>query len=298
MNFKTLISMLDSDALDQVENPSDQTDFKRILPFIILHFAALTALLVNFSWACVALLAFSYFIRMFAITAFYHRYFSHKTFKTSRPVQFIFAFLGCASVQRGPLWWASHHRQHHRFSDQEEDAHSPVQRSFWYSHMGWFLTEKHFPTNKKYVRDWMKFKELVFLNRFDWFAPVVYALLMIAFGKLSSMYFPELGLTAGNAFVWGFIISTLILYHGTFTINSLAHKYGSRTYETRDQSRNNFWLALITLGEGWHNNHHHYPNTIRQGFRKRELDVTYYILYMMKCVGLVSDFKALPKDLK
>ena len=299
MSLRTkIIAMLDSDAMDHVENPSDEIDFKRILPFIILHLLALSAFFVDFVWPCLIICAASYFIRMFAITAFYHRYFSHKTFKTSRAVQFIFAALGCASVQRGPLWWASHHRQHHRFSDQEEDAHSPVKRNFWYSHMGWFLTEKHFPTNKRYVRDWMKFPELVFINRFDWLAPLVYGLSMLILGSLASYFFPTLGLNAANTFVWGFIVSTLILYHGTFTINSLAHKYGSRRFDTRDDSRNNFWLAMITLGEGWHNNHHHYPNTIRQGFKKWELDITYQILKAMKLCGLVSEFKPLSDNLK
>ena len=291
-------SFLDSDALDTQNDSSEKIDVVRILPFILMHLSVLFVLWCGFSWAALVLCAFSYVIRMFAITAFYHRYFSHKTFKTSRFVQFFFAFIGCASTQRGPLWWAAHHRKHHRHSDEEEDCHSPVKHSFLWSHMGWFLCRKNYPTDKRFVKDWMKYKELELLNRYDWFAPLVYAAAIGLLGWICETYFPAIGLTLSQALVWGFLVSTVILYHGTFVINSLAHKFGSRPFATGDHSRNNGWLALITLGEGWHNNHHYFPNTIRQGFRRSEFDPTYWILSAMKFVGLVHSFKEIPQHIK
>ena len=291
-------TLIDSDALDANMSDSEKIDFARIFPFILMHLSVFAAFYVGFSWAALALCLFSYLIRMFAITGFYHRYFSHKTFKTGRIVQFFFGFLGCASTQRGPIWWAAHHRQHHTHSDEPEDTHSPVQYNFWWSHMGWFLCQKNFPTKKRFVRDWLKFKELELLNRYDWIAPLIYASLIAGFGWICGNYFPGLGLTCLQALVWGFFISTVILYHGTFVINSLSHKFGSRPFDTGDQSRNNPWLALITLGEGWHNNHHFYPNTIHQGFRRHEFDPTYWILWCMKKLGLVHSFKELPAHVK
>ena len=293
-----LNSLVDSDALDEKMSDSESIDFARIFPFILMHLSVVSVFFVSFSWAGILLCLVSYLIRMFAITAFYHRYFSHKTFKTGRLVQFVFAFLACSSTQRGPLWWAAHHRQHHKHSDQAEDAHSPVQRSFWWSHMGWFLCQKNFPTKKRFVRDWLKFKELEILNRYDWIAPLIYGVLIYFFGLFMEIFFPSAGLDASQALVWGFFVSTVILYHGTFVINSLAHVYGTRPFKTRDDSRNNPWLAIITLGEGWHNNHHYFPNTIHQGFRKYEFDPTYWGLRTMECFGLIHSCKRLPKHLK
>jgi stearoyl-CoA desaturase (delta-9 desaturase) len=293
-----LRTLLDSDALDDRGSDDERVDLSRVIPFILLHFGVLLVFYSGVSAAALGLCLGSYLLRMFAITAFYHRYFSHKTFKTGRLTQFVFAFVGCCAVQRGPLWWAAHHRNHHRHSDREEDAHSPVQRSFWWSHMGWFLCRKNFPTDKGLVRDWMKYPELVWLNRFDWIAPVFYALFMWGLGYFCSALFPALGLSVSQALVWGFLVSTVLLYHGTFVINSLAHKFGSRPFETRDHSRNNGWLALITLGEGWHNNHHFYPNSVRQGFRPWEFDPSYWILCMMRSVGLVYDFRPIPSSVQ
>jgi stearoyl-CoA desaturase (Delta-9 desaturase) len=290
--------LLDNEVLEVKMTDSEKIDVARIVPFILMHLSVFLVIFSGFSWAGLALCAFSYLIRMFAITAFYHRYFSHKTFKTSRPVQFFFAFLACSSTQRGPIWWAAHHRQHHKHSDQAEDTHSPVQHSFWWSHMGWFLCQKNFPTNKRFVQDWLKFKELNWLNRYDWIAPVIYALFISFCGWICENYFPALGLTCAQALVWGFFVSTVILYHGTFLINSLSHVYGTRPFETKDESRNNPWLAIITLGEGWHNNHHYFPNTIRQGFRPGEFDPTYWGLWLMAKFKLIHSCRELPAHIK
>jgi stearoyl-CoA desaturase (Delta-9 desaturase) len=288
---KIVVSWFDSHALKVDDCLEEKVDWFRAAPFILIHLTPLLVFYCGFSVTALIICLLSYLIRMFAITAFYHRYFSHKTFKTNRLVHSFFAFLGSSTTQRGPLWWASHHRRHHTRSDTEADVHSPVTRSFIFSHMGWFLTKKHFPTERKHVQDWMKYPELVFINRFDIFSPVLYAALLFGLGEACNFLFPEL-LTNGFQFVvWGFFISTIILYHATFTINSLAHRWGHRTFETNDDSRNNRFLAILTLGEGWHNNHHHFPSSARQGFYKGEWDITFLCLKVMKQIGLISQLK-------
>ena len=288
---RVVISWFDSHALKNEECLEERVDWFRALPFILMHLTPLLIFYCGFSWTAVLVCALSYLVRMFAITGFYHRYFSHKTFKTNRVVHTIFAFLGSTTTQRGPLWWASHHRRHHSRSDEENDAHSPVSKSFLFSHMGWFLTKKHFPTEQKYVKDWMKYPELVFINRFDIFSPLLYAGLLFAAGSLIAFLFPGLETSGFQFVVWGFFVSTILLYHATFTINSLAHTWGSRTFDTADDSRNNRFLAILTLGEGWHNNHHHFPSTVKQGFYKGEWDPTYRCLKLMQNLGLVTKMK-------
>ena len=235
-----------------------------------------------------------YLMRMFAITAFYHRYFSHRAFKTSRVVQFLGALLGAASIQRGPLWWAAHHRAHHRHSDGEDDVHSPVRRNFLWSHMVWFLARGNFRTRLELVPDLARYPELRFLDRFDVLVPLALIPLFWGLGAILEVTAPGLGVTGGQLFVWGFVISTVALYHCTFTINSLAHRWGSRRFETKDDSRNNWLLALLTLGEGWHNNHHHYASSARQGFLWWEVDVSYYILKGLSAIGIVWDLRPVP----
>jgi stearoyl-CoA desaturase (delta-9 desaturase) len=235
-----------------------------------------------------------YAVRMFSLTGFYHRYFSHKTFRTSRPVQFLFALVGASCVQRGPLWWAAHHRNHHRNADTALDPHSPGLRGFLWSHAGWFLTPHGFRTDWSRIPDLAKFPELRLLDRYDTLVPVVLAVLLYGFGALLEHTQPQLGTTGGQMLVWGFFISTVVLFHATVTINSFAHRFGKRRFATRDDSRNNVWLALITFGEGWHNNHHFFPGTVRQGFRWWEVDVTWYVLRAMAMLGLVSDLKPIP----
>jgi stearoyl-CoA desaturase (delta-9 desaturase) len=248
----------------------------------------------GWSWFAVGVAVFLYFIRMFAITGFYHRYFSHRTFRTSRFMQFLMAVLGNSSVQRGPLWWAATHRHHHQHSDQEEDVHSPTMRGFIWSHIGWMTSARNFPTNYKRVKDLARFPELVFLNRFDLLVPLLFALSMLGLGWAVGHFWPESGTSAGQMLVWGFFISTIFLLHGTLFINSLAHTFGRRRYETTDTSRNSLLLALITLGEGWHNNHHHSMTSVRQGFFWYEIDITFYILKMLSWTGLIWDLRPVP----
>lgn len=294
-----VLRWFDTSAVDVIEGPAaDRIDWLRVVPFIGLHLACLGVIWVGFSWFALGVAVFLYLARMFAITGFYHRYFSHKSFKTSRVLQFLFALLGASSVQRGPLWWAAHHRHHHRHSDQPQDLHSPVQHGFWRSHMGWFMTPRAFGTDSKSIPDLMKYPELRLLDRYDILVPVLLAVLLFYGGKALAVYAPGLGTDGPQLLIWGFFVSTVALFHGTVTINSLCHVWGKRRYATRDQSRNNFWLALITLGEGWHNNHHHYPGSTRQGFYWWEIDITYYILRGMAALGLVWDLKPVPERLK
>ncbi len=289
---------IDTSAGEPAGELSDRIDWIRVVPFVALHLMCLGVLFVGVSWIAVAVACALYALRMFAITGFYHRYFSHKAFKTSRPMQFLFALIGATSVQRGPLWWASHHRNHHRHSDTEVDFHSPVTRSMWWSHMGWFLTPRGFATDHNSIRDLVRFPELRWIDRFDTLIPVALATGLFFLGSWLERAYPQLGTSGPQMLIWGFFVSTVVLFHATVTINSLAHRFGSRRFPTRDNSRNNLWLALLTFGEGWHNNHHHFPGSARQGFRWWEVDMTYYGLRLMSLFGLVWDLKPVPTQLK
>ena len=276
---------------------ADRIDWLRVIPFVALHLACLGVLWVGFSWFALWTAVALYALRMFAITGFYHRYFSHKAFNTSRPLQFLFAVLGAASVQRGPLWWAAHHRHHHRHADTERDIHSP-RHGFWRSHMGWFMTPRSFATDHASIKDLSRFPELRLLDRFDILVPALLAAALFALGAWLEARHPGLGTSGPQLLIWGFFVSTVVLFHVTVTINSLAHRWGSRRYATSDDSRNNWLLALLTFGEGWHNNHHHFPGSARQGVKWWEVDLTYYALRLMSWLGLVWDLKAMPPSMR
>ncbi len=251
-------------------------------PFVLVHLFAFGSLWTGVRWQDVVCCVALYFVRMFGVTGGYHRYFSHRTFKTSRAFQFVLAFLAQTSSQKGVIWWAQHHRDHHKFSDGERDEHSPVQWGLLHAHVGW-LYDYTSDTDTRKVRDLMRYPELVWLDRYWYLAPIVLGVLV--------------WLALGWSGLWiGFMLSTALLWHGTFTINSLSHVYGSRRYNTTDHSRNNLWLALITMGEGWHNNHHHYMRSTRQGFFWWEVDMTYYVLRILSAIGLVWDIREPPTD--
>ncbi|WP_425493180.1 acyl-CoA desaturase [Dyella lutea] len=293
-----LARWVDTSAQDTTGDEDDGIDWTRVLPFIGMHLACVAAIWVGFSWFAFWVALGLYALRMFAITAFYHRYFSHRAFKTSRIVQFVFAVIGASAVQRGPLWWAAHHRNHHRHADTPADVHSPVQHGFLRSHMGWFMTRSGFRTDWSKIPDLAKYPELRLLDRFDLLVPVALAVGLFFWGRWLGATHPELGTDGPQLLVWGFFISTIVLFHVTVTINSLAHRFGSRRFETRDNSRNNWMLALLTFGEGWHNNHHFFPGSARQGFRWWEVDLTFYLLRMLSLFGVVRGLKAVPAGLK
>jgi stearoyl-CoA desaturase (delta-9 desaturase) len=277
---------------------SNRPDWARMIPFLAMHAVCLAVIWVGFSWVAFAVTVTLYVVRMFAITGFYHRYFAHRTFKTSRVGQFIFGILGASAVQRGPIWWAAHHRHHHVHSDKVEDVHSPVQHGFLWSHMGWFMSSRHFVADLSRVKDLLKYPELRFLDRFDIAIPTLLGVGVFLFGVLLKHVAPALGTNGWQMLVWGFFISTVLVYHGTYTINSLSHVFGRQRYKTGDASRNNVWLAIITLGEGWHNNHHHYPASVRQGFYWWEFDITFYMLKLMAFFGLIWDLKPVPRAVR
>jgi stearoyl-CoA desaturase (delta-9 desaturase) len=273
---------------------ADRIDWLRAAPFVLLHLACIAVVWTGVSATALVVAALAYAIRMFALTAFYHRGFSHRTFRASRAVQFVFALMGAACVQRGPLWWAAHHRTHHRAADTVRDPHSPSVHGFLWSHMGWFLTPRAFRTDLERVPDLAKYPELRWLDRYDILVPVLFAAGLYALGALLHRVDPHLHTTGAQMLEWGFVISTIVLFHATVTINSLAHRYGSRRFATPDDSRNNLWLALLTFGEGWHNNHHGFPGCARQGFLWWEIDLTWYGLRLMAALGLVHGLKPLP----
>jgi stearoyl-CoA desaturase (delta-9 desaturase) len=258
-------------------------DWVKSIPFFFVHVVAVVGVFwLGFSWSGLALAMFLYFLRMFGVTAGYHRYFSHRTYKTSRWFQFLLALLAVSTVQKGVLWWASHHRLHHRVSDQPGDVHSVKQNGFWWSHMNWILSNKHNDTDQDRVKDLMKYPELVWFDKWHHVPVVALAVGLFLIG-------------GWWALIWGFFVSTSLLWHGTFTINSLTHVFGKQRYVTGDNSRNHWFLALITMGEGWHNNHHYYQRATNQGFFWWEVDVTYYILRGLQAVGLVWDIHTPPK---
>ncbi len=294
--MKAILRWFDNgDSAPPVRTGSREIDWLRIIPFISLHLACLAVFFVGISTIAVVTAIGLYLLRMFAITAFYHRYFSHKAFKTSRPVQFIFALLGASATQRGPLWWAAHHREHHRHADQQADPHSPRQGFLW-SHMGWFLSNSYYQADYSLVKDLKKYPELRLLDRFDILVPVLLAITLFAVGSFLEYSQPQLGTSGAQMLIWGFFISTVVLIHATLAINSMAHRFGKQRYNTGDDSRNNALLALITLGEGWHNNHHHYPVSARQGFYWWEIDISYYLLKGMAKLGLIWDLRTVPAE--
>jgi stearoyl-CoA desaturase (Delta-9 desaturase) len=296
--LSTLRRWLDSSSvrLDESRDDGaiDRVDWLRVAPFVLMHLACVAVFWVGVSTTAVIVTLTFYVVRMFAITGFYHRYFSHRAFKTSRFGQFVFALLGASAVQRGPIWWAAHHRHHHAYSDQHEDVHSPRQRGFIWSHVGWFLSKRHFAPDLSRVRDLLRYPELRLIDRYDVLIPVALAATLWFMGTALETWAPHLETNGWQLLVWGFFVSTVVCYHATYTINSLCHRFGRRRFATRDDSRNNFWLALLTFGEGWHNNHHHYPASARQGFYWWEIDLTYYGLKLLEALGIIWDLKPVP----
>jgi len=262
-----------------------RVDWLRVSPFIAMHLACLAVFWVGWSWSAVAVAVGLWGVRMFAVTGFYHRYFSHRTFTTSRGAQFAFAVWGASCTQRGPLWWAAHHRKHHKFSDTHDDVHSPRHHGLWWAHMGWITAPANFPTDYTQIPDLAKYRELRFLDRFDLLVPLALAVTLFLLGGVQWL-------------VWGFIVSTVVLFHTTCLINSLAHTMGRRRYATDDDSRNSLILALLTFGEGWHNNHHRYPGATRQGHRWYEVDITFYGLWLLSKLGVIWDLHPVPQRLK
>jgi len=269
------------DAADSGEH-SDIV-YPSTIPFLLVHLSCLAAIWTGVTWQAVALCIALYWIRIFAIGAGYHRYFSHRSYSTGRAFQFVLAVLSQSSAQRSVLWWASKHRHHHLHSDTERDIHSPRHKGFLYSHLGWIFERKHDATDLVKVADLARYPELMWLHRYELVPAIALAVLCFLIGGWPGL-------------VVGFFWSTVLVYHATFCINSLAHVKGRKRYVTGDDSRNNWLLAIITMGEGWHNNHHAYQSSVRQGFRRWEFDPTYYILRGLASIGLVWGLKLPPPE--
>jgi stearoyl-CoA desaturase (delta-9 desaturase) len=283
-------------ALEKRRRPS----LVKEISFLIVHLMPLAAIFTGATWFDWAMCAFLYFFRMFWITAGYHRYFAHKSYKTSRFFQFVIAFMAQTSAQKGALWWAGNHRHHHRHSDTPEDPHSMKLYGFWYSHIGWIVGPDYKETDFKTMGDFVKYPELMWLNKYYLIPPVLLALGVMALGAIVyggsiTAFFSVYGFS--GLFI-GFFLSTVITYHGTFSINSIMHKFGNQRYSTGDESKNSLWLALLTLGEGWHNNHHYYEVASRQGFFWWEVDITYYGLKVLSWLGLIWDLRGVPDHIK
>jgi stearoyl-CoA desaturase (delta-9 desaturase) len=282
---------------------------KSVIQFGFFHLMPLAAIYTGATafdwWLCLGL----YYFRMFWITGGYHRYFAHKSYKTSRVFQFIIAFFAETSSQKGVLWWAAHHRVHHQTSDTVSDPHSMKIYGFWYSHMGWIAGPEYKETDFKSIQDYAKFPEIRWIDKHYVFPIVSMAIAVFVIGGFVNTSFSvdqDMTVLGGSwylqgalsAFLIGFLLSTAILFHGTFSINSIMHKIGNKRYKSGDESRNSLILALVTLGEGWHNNHHYYMSSTRQGFYWWEIDITYYIIKLFSYVGLVWDIQEVPKHIK
>jgi len=290
----SMTAWIDAHAPSAAASDPRRIDWPRQVPFLAIHAGCLLVPWVGVSATAIAVAIALYALRMFAITAFYHRYFAHRAFRAGRAVQLAFAVLGASAAQRGPLWWASHHRHHHVHADEPSDAHSAARHGFAWSHVGWFMAHENFAPRRELVGSWERFPELRFLDRWDALVPLALAALLWALGAALERWAPGLSTSGPQLVVWGFCVSTVALYHATFSINSLAHRFGRRRYATRDDSRNNAWLAILTFGEGWHNNHHHYPAAARQGFFWWEVDLTWYALRCMAWAGVIRDLKPVP----
>jgi len=265
--------------------PDENPQRLHALPFWGIHVAALLGIFwVGVTPALVGVAFLTYSFRMWAVTTGYHRYFSHRSFKTSRAFQFILAVAGSLALQKGPLWWAEHHRWHHGHADQKDDLHSPVEKGFFWAHLGWILCAKYEATDYHRIPDFARYPELRWLNRYYVVPPLVAnALLWLFWGPA--------------VFVWGALVSTVMSWHLLFTANSVCHMYGGRRFNTKDESRNNLFCVVFLLGEGWHNNHHRFPSAARQGFYWWEIDVNYYILRLLQLCGIVWEIREVPANI-
>jgi stearoyl-CoA desaturase (delta-9 desaturase) len=256
----------------------------QITIFWSIQASALLVFFVPFSWALVGLWAASHFIRAVGLTLAFHRYFAHRSFQMNRIARFVWAFIGTAAMQKGPLWWAGHHVNHHRYADRDGDPHSPAISGFYYAHIGWFLNDtKHdrLPLTNPVVRDFSKAPEIAWLERCYWAPPLMFGAALFLIG-------------GWPWFIWGFAAPTMTLAHATFAINTVNHLWGSRRFETHDDSRNNAVTAFFSAGEGWHNNHHRYQRAARNGFYWWEVDITWYVIRAMAAAGLAWNIQAVP----
>ncbi len=272
-----------------------ELDYFSIVQFAFLHLGCLFVFWVGMSWVAIGSCAVFYCLRIFAISAGYHRYFAHRSYKTSRGFQFVLAFLGSLAYQKGPLWWAAHHRHHHLHADREQDIHSPGQHGFWWAHCGWIFCLAYRKANEKLVSNLMQYGELRILDNYYQVPPLVVAALIFLLGVVLERLAPSLHTSGLQMLTWGFFISTVLVHHAIYSVNSIGHSIGSRSFDTPDNTRNNLIIALLTFGDGWHNNHHYYQRSARHGFYRWEIDFTHFILTGLYRLGIVWDLQAPPR---
>ena len=261
------------------------------LPFLGVHAGCVLVLWTGVSPLAAGVGLVTLLVRMFGLTGGYHRYFCHHSFKTTRVFQFTLAAVGSAAAQKGPLWWAGHHRSHHRYSDTDADVHPPGVKGFYWAHMGWVMSPANVRTRTEWVPDLVRFPELRWLDRHHYAPPVCLAVGLFMLGTWLGRTQPQLGTSGLQLLAVAFFLSTTLLYHLTFAVNSVGHTVGEQRYATRDASRNGLLLALVTAGEGWHNNHHRYPTSERQGFYWWEIDMTHYLVVLLAWLGIVWDVR-------
>ena len=284
--------------LEAYENrlPGERLSLIVSLPFLSVHVGAIYALTISPSPFALFMVGLMYFIRMFGITAGFHRLFSHRSFKTNRLFQFFLAYSATCSAQMGPIWWASHHRHHHKYTEQIEDPHTPTLKGFFWAHVGWIMSPANSPTKEEYVGDLMKYPELRWLDKYHYAAPFSLVVLLYGLGEFMAVNYIQYNTNGMELVLWGFFVSTVFLYHATFMVNSVCHVFGHRTYDTKDGSVNNLLVAILTLGEGWHNNHHAFPNSERQGHKWYQIDISHYILWSLSKIGIVWNIRNVPDD--
>ncbi len=266
------------------------------IPFSAVHLGVLGILFVGWSWIAVGVAVGLFAVRNLAITVFYHRGLTHRGFSVGRGTQAAGAIVAASAAQRGPLWWVAHHRTHHRHTDREGDPHSPTVDGLAWSHVLWMFSKRHAGTDQSLVTDLAQYRELRLLDRYHHVAPALLAASTLAVGTVLGHLAPSTGVNGPQLLVWGFCVSTVALWHTTFAVNSLGHRIGHRRFSTRDDSHNLWWLALITMGEGWHNNHHRFPASARHGLARWELDPSWWAIRTMAALRIVRDIRQAPSQ--
>lgn len=267
--------------------------WRSVIELLFIHIGALSVFYVGVSKVAFISFLIVDILGGFFVTVILHRYFTHRCFETSRIPQFIFGLLSLTVLQRGPLWWVSHHRRHHHFTDTDDDPHTP-KKGFFYSHLGWLMTLNEASTDKDHVKDWIRFPELIWLDRLEWLAPVFMILSAFYFGVIINHFFPHLGTSGLQMIVWLVCIPTMLVLHGSCLVNSCLHTFGYRRFNTPDNSRNALLFTLISFGEGFHNNHHRYHDSCCQGIEWWEIDITYYMIKLLAKIGIIWNLRMFP----
>ncbi len=259
----------------------DKPNFFTSAVLAVLHIGAIAALFM-FSWKALIVTVALYWITIgFGISLGYHRLHTHRSFQVPLGLEYLFALFGAMTLEGGPIFWVATHRIHHQKSDQAGDPHSPRDGAWW-AHIGWILFGETNHNNtkmmSKYAPDLAKHRFYIWLNNYHWVPTVVLAAVLFAIGGLPLM-------------LWAVCVRIVVGLHATWLVNSATHLWGTRRFETKDDSRNSWWVALMTFGEGWHNNHHAHPTSARHGLAWYEFDISWISLKIMKVLGIAKNIR-------